>query len=128
MAYRFSVLIRERLLIENVSIQSRTDLPYSHNASAAIWVGKNYPYEDAIRVISASREYYQQIRYIALSDYAGEFRRRVPEAIHYELFIGGPTDAALRMGLRAWSDADFEALQRINSEEEFRTFIQERYE
>lgn len=120
-AYRCAILLKELDLV--VKIQPRSSLPYSSNASAAIWVGKNFPYDKAIKVIEISQRYYDDLRYVALSDY----RQDPPSSVHEEIFIGGSTESALRLGLRAWTPEDFNALQGVSSSDELNAFIKARY-
>jgi hypothetical protein len=120
-AKRCAILLRE--LQVAVKIQPMGDLPYSSNASAAIWVGKTFPFTEAIEVIKIARRYYDDLRYVALSDYGWN----PPGAIHREIFVGGSTEAALKLKLKAWTDSDFSALEKVKSQEEFNAFIVDRH-
>lgn len=120
-AYRCAILLKELDLV--VKIQPRGALPYSSNGSTAIWIGKDFPFDKAIKVIDISQRYYDDLRYVALSDY----RQSPPSAVHNEIFIGGSTESALRLGLLAWTPEDFNAIQSIGSSEELNEFIKARY-
>lgn len=120
-AYRCAILLKELDLV--VKIQPRGALPYSANASAAIWIGKDFPFDKAIQVIEISQRYYDDLRYVALSDY----RQNPPDSVHEEIFIGGSTESALRLGLRAWTPEDFNSLKQISSAEQLNEFIKARY-
>ncbi len=122
LAFRCSILLKELDLV--VKIQPEGPLPYSSNGSAAIWVGKNFPFDRAIQVIEISQRYYDDLRYVALSDY----RQDPPDSVHNEIFIGGATESALRLGLRAWTPEDFNALKKITSSEQLTDFIKARYD
>ncbi len=104
-------------------VQPRGLLPYSHNASAAVWVGVNFPYDKAIRMLIWARNYYLELRYIAISDYVSPYTSRYDN----DLFIGGSTSKALQLNLQPWRKADFKALKRIKSQKAFHAFIRSRY-
>lgn len=105
-------------------IQEPDPLPYSENASGAVWVGTRFPFEKAIKMMFWARNYYTGLRYIALSDYVNTGTNRFDE----DLFIGGATETAVtRLNLSAWQDADWQALSRVGSEAEFHALIRSRY-
>ncbi len=119
---------RARILMEDLPVQvviSRPDpVPYSENASAAVWVGTEFPYEQAVEAVLISKKYYPQLRYFALSDYR---LAKAPLSVHRELYIGGSTDTAVRLKLSAWNDSDFASLKKIRSKEEFHSLIRSKY-
>ena len=127
-AYRLAVLLREEYKLEKsnlkVKIGPRDPLPYSHNASAAVWVGIHFPHEKAIEAIRFAKRYYKELRYFALSDRHPDRR----EAFHYQLFIGGSTETALNMDLRAWTEEDFVKLETIKTKKKFHDLIRSKYE
>jgi hypothetical protein len=107
-----------------VSIQPPDAMPYSGNASAAVWVGEEFPYDKAIQILKWARNYYKELRYLALSDYASPGRGSVRK----ELFIGGSTETAVeKLSLRAWTDADWRKLDSVNSQEAFHALIRAKY-
>lgn len=107
-----------------VSIQPRDAMPYSGNASAAVWVGEEFPYDKAIQILKWARNYYRELRYLALSDYASPGRN----SLRKELFIGGSTETAVeKLSLRAWTDADWRKLDSVNSQEAFHALIRAKY-
>jgi hypothetical protein len=121
-AYRAKILLEDMPV--KVSIAPPGPLPYSPNASASVWVGSDFPFQDAVNAIAISRKYYPQIRYVALSDYRLE---RAPQGIHRELYIGGSTDTAVRLDLKAWTDADFNQLKKVKNKDELHSLIRSRY-
>jgi len=121
-ARRCAMLLRELDVV--VKIQPQSDLPYSPNASTAIWVGTEFPYDRAIEVIRIVQDYYSELRYVALSNHGWN----PPSSIHQEIFVGGSTEAALRLKLKAWSRQDFEALAKVKSQEAFHQFITARHD
>ncbi|MEQ9365295.1 MAG: hypothetical protein RIF32_13700, partial [Leptospirales bacterium] len=101
-------------------IDAADPLPYSENASGAVWVGTRFPYDKAIKLIGWSRNYYSGLRYVALSDYVNRDTNRFDQ----DLYIGGSTETAVtRLRLRAWQEADWQALKRAGSQEEFHAII-----
>lgn len=107
----------------SADVDTGEELPFSSNASAAIWVGRDFPYEKAIQVILISREYYDDIRYIALSDY----RLDPPDMVHREIYVGGSTASAVRLGLQAWDDDDFRSLESIKNRDDFVSLVKSKY-
>lgn len=120
-ARRLAILAKDLGL--NARIQPRGALPYSHNASTAIWLGKNFPYDKAIQMIRWGHGYYKELRYIALSDRATPATDRYD----YDLFLGGSTKKALHLNLKAWSPADFRKLYRAKSQAAFHALIRAHY-
>ena len=121
LAPRVAILVRDLGL--GVRIRPPDPLPYSANASAAIWVGAKFPVDKAVAAIVAARHYYKQLRYVALSDRLPN----VPEAIHHQIFVGGSTETALRMGLLAWREEDFAALEKVKTAENLQALVKSRY-
>ena len=120
-SYKVLILLRDQKI--NTTIAPIEPVPYSPNASAAVWVGIHFPYELAIKSIFYARNYYKEIKYFALSDKQGD----PPDRIHYQIYIGGSTETALRAGLLAWTDADFKNLRKVRSQEQFHKFIRSKY-
>ncbi|MBI3394389.1 MAG: hypothetical protein HY042_00995 [Spirochaetia bacterium] len=121
-AYRCAILL-EDMGVE-VKVQPMSEMPYSSNGSAAVWVGTNFPFEKARDIIEVGRRYYTDLRYVALSD----FRLRAPEQVHNELFVGGATETALfQLGLKAWDEKDFQKLKAVKTQKEFFQLICSHY-
>ncbi|MCB1173139.1 MAG: hypothetical protein KDK39_06225 [Leptospiraceae bacterium] len=118
-AGRCQILVQDLEL--PVSIAPRTELPWSPNAQAALWIGSRFPWQKAIQVIIDCRNYYPHIKYIALSDLNTIEGR---ELGRYDLYLGAPTDRALCLGLKAWTVAEKSALLQSKSEQQFRQLIQ----
>lgn len=121
-AGRCQILVRDLEL--PVTVAARTDLPYSENAQAALWIGTEFPWRKAIQVITDCRNYYPHIKYIALSDIRlidGQ------EPGRYDLYLGAPTDRALCLGLEAWTVKQKQALLRSKTKAEFEERIRARY-
>lgn len=117
-----------RILIGDLEIPAvilpPDDLPYSANASGAIWIGTEFPFERAQQIIQWARNYYTELRYVALSDYSNPSGAR----FRYELFIGGSTETAVeRLRLRAWTEADFRKLAQARDREAFDAVIRSKY-
>lgn len=118
------MLILARDLDVQAQIREDYPLPYSPSASGGVWVGTDFPYEKAIKLIGWARNYYTGLRYVALSDRVHADQRRFDQ----ELFIGGATEAAVgRLQLQTWTDSDWRALFRASSETEFHDVIRARY-
>ena len=97
--------------------------PYSDYAHTAVWIGKEFPYQKAIKMILWARNYYSQLRYIA---FANDIKSLKKQDARY-MYIGGKTKIAIQAGLKAWSNRDFRTLGKINSEKKFINFIQKKY-
>ena len=105
-------------------VQEADPLPYSDNASGAVWVGTKFPYEKAVKMVFWSRNYYTGLRYFALSDYVNPGTDR----FDFDLYIGGATETAVtRLNLQAWDESDWQSLRRVGSQEEFHSLIRSRY-
>lgn len=120
-AFHMAILLRDEKI--KVRIRARDAVPFSSNASAAVWIGINFPYQKAIDVILLARNYYKDLRYLALSNK----QSNPPDVVHYQIFIGGSTETALLQGLKAWQNKDFKKLKSIKNEEEFRALIRAKY-
>ncbi len=120
-ARSLAILVKDLKLIP--IIQPRGSLPYSHNASASIWVGMEFPYKKAISMILWSRNYYTDLHYLALSDYVSPYTSRYDK----DLFIGGSTRKALKLDLAPWTPKDFKKLKRIKSLKKFHALIRSHY-
>ncbi|MBX7058940.1 MAG: hypothetical protein K1X75_12810 [Leptospirales bacterium] len=119
---------RMRILISDLQLPAiilpPDDLPYSANASGAIWIGVEFPFDKAQQIIKWARNYYSELRYVALSDYSNPGAYR----FQYELFIGGSTETAVRdLRLRAWTEADFRKLDQARNAEDFQSLIRSHY-
>lgn len=105
-------------------IQQADALPYSTNSSGAVWVGTQFPFEKAVKLIGWSHNYYLGLRYVALSDYVNQETSRYDE----DLYIGGSTETAVtRLNLSAWQASDWQALGRVSNQEEFHSLIRSHY-
>lgn len=122
LAYHRAV-IRCKILVEDmelpVRILPRKDIPYSHQAFAGIRVGYNFPYEDFKEIMTWARNYYQEARYIMLTDPGRSSRR----SVHYRLHLGVRTDEAFEEGWKAWSDEDFKRIRGISSQEDMHKLL-----
>ena len=121
-AYRLGILIKDMKIA--FQVQSRTPLPYSSNAHAAVWVGTKFPFREAIEIILVSRNYYKDIRYIALSNKRSD---GTVEEINHQIFLGGSTETALQLNLAAWTSEDFERLKAVKSKAGFHRLIESKY-
>jgi len=120
-AHRPEILVQDMGL--DTAIAPVGDLEFAANASTAVWIGREFPFEKAIEVITISKRYYSELRYIALSDY----KLDPPDSAHYEIYVGGSTDTALRLGLKSWSDLDFKKLRAVQTREEYISLIESHY-
>ena len=122
LAYHRAV-IRCKILVDDMKIEANIlppqDIPYSHQAFAGIRVGYNFPYQDFKEIMTWARNYYQEARYIMLTDPASESGR----ARHYKLHLGVRTDEAFKGGWKPWSDQDLKRIGSISSQEEMRTLL-----
>ena len=119
---RCAILIRD--LDVKVEILEPDRLPYSPDANGAIFIGTRMPLNETLEAIRFARYYYLGVRYVALSDYVH------PETDYYEyeMRIGASTNEALCLGLTPWTEADFNRLETIQTQEELRALIESRYE
>ena len=106
----------------DISATGRDTTPYTHNEHTAIWIGKEFPYKLAQQIIIWSQRYYSELRYIALSNFITPNIKRYDKNI----YIGGSTQKALSLQLEPWSKADFKRLLKAKSQEQFRSYIQEK--
>ena len=104
-------------------VQSRPYYPYSDNAYTAIWIGVDFPHDKASQMILWSKNYYQQIRYLALSDFVTPRTNRFRQ----NLFIGGSTRKALQLSLKPWSKSDFRKLKKIQNKKDFHSLVRSKY-
>ena len=118
-----SLLILAKDLKLIARVQPRGPFPYSHNSNTAVWLGVDFPHDKAIRMISWSRNYYRQLRYIALSDYVSSYTDRYDN----DLFIGGSTRKALKLKLQPWTEKDFKRLKRVRNKKQLQALIRSRY-
>lgn len=107
-----------------VSIEPAGPMPYSANSSAAVWIGKDFPVDQVGEVVDIGRTYYKELRYVAMSDYGIE---DPPRQIHYDIMLGGSTETAMKLNLKAWSDADFKKLKAVKSKEELVALVRSKY-
>ena len=119
---RAGVMIRDLGL--DVLVEPPGSLPYSSNASAAVWLGVNFPVDQLADVMDIGRTYYPDLRYVALSDYGLD---SPPAQVHDEVYIGGSTETALKLGLKAWTDQDFRKLRTLKTKEEVAAFVRSKY-
>lgn len=119
---RCAILIRD--LDVKVEIREPDRLPYSPDANGAIFIGTRMPLNETLEAIRFARYYYLGIRYVALSDYV----HPDTDYYEYEMLIGASTNAALCLGLTPWTEADFNRLESIQSQEELRALIESHYE
>jgi len=121
-AYRYAILLKDEELPHR--FKKPTRMPYSDNARGMIWIGKFFPHEQAIDLILSARNYYKELKYVAFFDINP---RIIPDKRNFELYIGAPTEDALKINLKAWDDKDFSALEKIKSEDDYRHMIVSRY-
>ncbi|MBL8018357.1 MAG: hypothetical protein JNM27_01710 [Leptospirales bacterium] len=107
-----------------VSIEREGPLPYSANSSAAVWIGKNFPPDQVGEVVDIGRTYYKELRYVAMSDYGIE---DPPRQVHYDVVLGGSTETAMKLGLKAWNDQDFKKLKTVRTREELEALVRSKY-
>ena len=101
-----------------------TPLPFSPSAAGAVWIGTRFPADQIAEIVDIGRTYYPQLRYVALSDLSLE---NPPEQVHYEIYLGASTETALKLGLMAWTEADFRKLQTVKKPEEIHALIRSKY-
>ncbi len=116
-AYRCSILVQDMEL--PVKILPQTPIPYSHQAFAGIRVGYHFPYEHFKEIMTWARNYYQEARYIMITDPA----RPGDRTRHYRIHLGVRTDEAFAGGWKAWTNEDFNRIRSISSQEEMQTFL-----
>lgn len=88
----------------------------------AIWVGANIPPKMVCEAIKVSVGIWPHLKYMHLSsDSAG------PAFTHDQLFVGGATSAANRIGLKAWTNAELKSISNDISFGEFHRLIKSKY-
>lgn len=120
--FRCAVLVKDTGI--DAIVDAPTPLPYSPNAAGSIWVGTQFPAEQVAEIIDIGRTYYPELRYVALSDHSME---SPPDQVHHELYLGGSTETALKLGLKAWTDADFQKLKTFKTAADLHAFIRSKY-
>jgi hypothetical protein len=83
-----------------------------------IRIGKNVPPEIAVRAIEIAHKMWPFLKYITLSSEDED----VPEFVHNSIFFG----AKIR-GLRAWTDNDFNGLERSMGARKLHEYVRSRY-
>ncbi len=116
-----SVLVKDLGLIPRM--QPPDAAPYSDNALGAVWVGIDFPFDKAIKIILWARNYYLELRFFALSDMVS----KNTNIYNQDLYLGGSTRKALRLNLLPWTERDFQQLKKVTSKEQFHNFIRNHY-
>lgn len=94
---------------------------YDHKS---IWLGNNVPLEIASEVITISKNFYDHLEYIHISE---DKPITPPNYVHYEIFIGGATSTAKDLDLKPLSKDDFESIKEMDTLDELHTFIRTFY-
>jgi len=121
-AYKYSILVQDEKI--PVRILKPEPLPYTDNAHATVWIGRNFPYEKGAELIFFAKNYYKGIKYIGFFERKTKFPK---EKENYQLRIGAATEEGLKADLKPWSAGDFEALKNIKSNQEFQELILSHY-
>lgn len=90
----------------------------------SIWLGKNVPLEIASEVITISKNFYNHLEYIHISE---DKPFTSPNYVHNEIFIGGATSTVKGYGLKPLSKDDFESIKEKNTLVELHKFIRTFY-
>lgn len=121
-------VFRCAILVKDTGIDAiadrQTPMPYSHSSAGAIWIGTRFPADQIAEIVDIGKTYYPELRYVALSDHSIE---NPPEQVHYEMYLGASTETALKLGLMAWTEADFRKLQTLKKPEEIHALIRSKY-
>jgi len=89
----------------------------------SIWLGKNVPLEIASDAIIISKNFYNHLEYIHVS----EEETNIPNYVHNQIFIGGATSTAEDYGLEPLSKDDFESIKDKDTLVELHKFIKTFY-
>lgn len=108
----YEATVYTRPFIENEEFSS------DYHEHAAIWLGRHVPAKMAIEVIKISRIFFPELKYIDLSG-----KDNAPEYTHYQIYIGGATESALKRRLRPLTDKDFEHIYKMYQEDELHNFV-----
>lgn len=79
------------------SVESDASDKQTHEA---IWIGCSLPPDLVIAVVKAAFKQWPSLKYLHLSSDQHQF---VPESVHYQIYIGGPSEAALGYGCQPWT-------------------------
>lgn len=90
----------------------------------SIWLGTNVPLEIASEVITISKNFYDHLEYIHISE---DSTNNPPNYVHNGIFIGGATSTAKNYGLKPLSKDDFESIKEKDTLIELHKFIRTFY-
>ena len=117
-AAQMVVLIRDLEL--PVTIANQGSMPYTQNSHALLIVGNDFPFDKLVEILSYARNYYTDLHYVKVTDPADS---RSLYTDHARLYIGAPSDEAVAARLTPWTDADFNQLRAVKSQNEMITLI-----
>jgi hypothetical protein len=89
----------------------------------AIWVGRRVPSKVATLAIKTAVKIWPHLKYIHLSDN----KEDPPDATHDEIFLGGSTETAKNLGLKAWTKEELLNLPEDKTIKEFQNVIKSKY-
>ncbi|WP_185194823.1 hypothetical protein [Chryseobacterium cheonjiense] len=88
--------------------------------SSAIWLGSKFEFTQAKQILLSAKKQYPHLKYIEFSDN----KTKPPRFIHYQIFIGGSTEAAQAREVRPLSEEDWKYLEeKITTSKNFVEFI-----
>ena len=85
----------------------------------AIWLGRDFQFEKAKEVLLTAKEFYPHLQFISISNR----KRRIPEFVHYQIFIGGATQTALDEGLKPLRNEDWKKIEKAENFEQLYQII-----
>lgn len=120
-ANEFLDSIKEKGYIARVYKWEKNQELSSFEEHSAIWLGYNVPAGYAVEIILLAVNFYPHLKYIYISgDEKGE---PPPKDIHTNVYIGGATATAERLGLRTLTYEDFMKINSSMTNEELHKFI-----
>ena len=119
-----NILNKKGYLVENYCFSSVEENKNNDNLNfKSIWLGKNVPLEIASDVITISKNFYNHLEYIHIS----EEETNIPNYVHNQIFIGGATSTAEDYSLEPLSKDDFESIKDKDTLVELHKFIKAFY-
>ena len=111
-------LNREGCLAEIYYDVTGKKTPLKKNAEhEAIWLGKKVPLNLAVNIIKMAKNKFPHLKYVKLSS------DEAPAYVDYQIFIGGSTNTAVKQGLKALNQNDFERMYECESVEDLHAYI-----
>ena len=90
----------------------------------AIWIGYRVPAKRVVEAIKIAKAHWPHLKYVELSN---DGKSTPPDEVHSQIYIGGATATAIENDLKAWSDDDFNELEKHTTRNQLHAFIRKMY-